>query len=133
MSYELEKINKSIAECLSGSGNYDDLKRLRAEKAEVEEKAYFDAVQSLKVEIEALEAQRLTDYATEKELQSSLEAAAYEVDRQAAALQEARESHGTLNGLIFLKKTALDVNREEIRDKKAELNDLIKNKITEQI
>ncbi len=133
MSYELEKINSAIAECLSGSGNYEDLKLLRAEKAEIEEKAYFDSVQSLKAEIAALEAQRITDFDAEKALQSQLEAAAYEVDKQAAILQEKRENHGTLNGLIFLKATALQVNRESINEKKAELNELIKNKITEQI
>jgi vacuolar-type H+-ATPase subunit I/STV1 len=133
MSYELEKINSAIAECLSGSGNYEDLKLLRAEKAEIEEKAYFDSIQSLKAAIQALEAQRIADYDAEKVLQSQLEAAAYEVDEQAAILQEKRENHGTLNGLIFLKKTALDVSREEIRDKRVELQNLIRNKITEQI
>ncbi len=133
MSYQIEKINSAIAECLSGSGNLDDLRRLQAQKADILDRQHFASVESLRVEIAALQAQRLTDSATEKALQSQLEAAAYEVDKQAEILQTARENHGTLNGLIFLKANALQVNRESINEKKAELNDLIKNKITEQI
>jgi hypothetical protein len=133
MSYQIEKINSAIAECLSGSGNFDDLRQLQAQKADIIDRMHFDRIQTIKDEIAALEAQRLTDSATEKALQSDLEAAAYEVDRQAAILQEKRENHGTLNGLIFLKATALQVNRESINEKKAELSELIADKITEQI
>jgi excinuclease UvrABC nuclease subunit len=129
MSYDLEKINKSIADCLSGNGDFDLLRTLQAQKSDIIDRMHFDRIQTIKDEIAALEAQRLTDSATEKALQSDLEAAAYEVDRQAAILQTARENHGTLNGLMFLKATALQVNRESINEKKAELNDLIKNKL----
>jgi hypothetical protein len=129
MSYQIEKINSAIAECLSGSGNFDDLRQLQAQKADIIDRMHFDRIQTIKDEIAALEAQRLTDSATEKALQSDLEAAAYEVDRQAAILQEKRENHGTLNGLIFLKATALQVNRESINEKKAELSELIANKL----
>jgi hypothetical protein len=130
-SYDLEKVNTAIADTLSGNGSFDDLRRLQASKADILDRMHFDSIQTIKDEISALEGQRLVDYAAEKELQSKLEAAAFEVDKQAAVLQQSRENHGTLNGLIFLKKTALDVNREAIRDKKAELNSLIQNKINE--
>jgi hypothetical protein len=133
MSYDLEQINKQIESCLAGEGSFDLLRTLQAQKADILDVEYFQKVQALKAEISALEGQRLTDYAAEKELQSALESASFEVDKQAAILQQAREAHGTLNGLIFLKATALQVNRESINEKKAELNELIKNKITEQI
>jgi fructose-1,6-bisphosphatase len=133
MSYDLEKINKSIAECLSGSGTYEDLKLLRAEKAAIEEKSYFDSIQSLKAEIQALQAQRLADVETQKALELDLSIAALEVDRQAGILQQARESHADINGRLLLMKFGFDNNRLTTNEKKAELNDLIKNKITEQI
>jgi protein-arginine kinase activator protein McsA len=132
-SYDLEKVNTAIADTLSGNGSFDDLRRLQASKADIIDRMHFDSIQTIKDEIAALEAQRLTDSATEKELQSALSQAADELDKQASILQTARENHGTLNGLIFLKATALQVNRESINEKKAELSDLIKNKITEQI
>jgi hypothetical protein len=133
MSYELEKINSAIAECLSGSGNYEDLKLLRAEKADIEEKAYFDSVQSLKAEISALQAQRLADVETQKALELDLSKAALEVDRRAGILQQARETHADINGRLLLMKFGFDNNRLTTNEKKAELNELIKNKITEQI
>jgi hypothetical protein len=133
MSYDLEKINKSIAECLSGSGTYEDLKLLRAEKAAIEEKSYFDSIQSLKAEIQALQAQRLADVETQKALELDLSIAALEVDRQAGILQEAREAHADINGRLLLMKFGFDNNRLTTNEKKAELNELIKNKITEQI
>ncbi len=133
MSYDLEKINKQIESCLAGEGSFDLLRTLQAQKSDIIDRMHFDRIQTIKDEIAALEAQRLTDSATEKALQSDLEAAAYEVDRQAAILQTARENHGTLNGLMFLKATALQVNRESINEKKVELQNLIRNKITEQI
>jgi hypothetical protein len=131
MSYDLEKINKQIESVLAGNGSFDDLRTLEASRRDILDRQHFDSIQLLKAAIQALEGQRLVDVAAEKELQSNLESASIEVDRQAAILQQARESHGTLNGLIFLKKTALDVGREAIRDKKAELNSLIQNKINE--
>ncbi len=133
MSYQIEKINSAIAECLSGSGNYEDLKLLRAEKAEIEEKAYFDSVQSLKAEISALQAQRLADVETQKALELDLTNSAMEVDRIAGILQQAREAHADINGRLLLMKFGFDNNRLTTNEKKAELNDLIKNKITEQI
>ncbi len=133
MSYELEKINSAIAECLSGSGNYEDLKLLRAEKADIEEKAYFDSVQSLKAEISALQAQRLVDVETQKALELDLTNAAIEVDRQAGILQQVREAYADINGRLLLMKFGFDNNRLTTNEKKAELNELIKNKITEQI
>ncbi len=133
MNYALETINKSIAECLSGSGTYEDLKLLRAEKAAIEEKAYFDSVQSLKAEIRALQAQRLVDVETQKALELDLSIAVLEVDRQAGILQEAREAHADINGRLLLMKFGFDNNRLTTNEKKAELNELIKNKITEQI
>ncbi len=133
MSYELEKINSAIAECLSGSGNYEDLKLLRAEKADIEEKAYFNSVQSLKAEIQALQAQRVADSATQKALELDLSIAALEVDKQAGILQQAREAHADINGRLLLMKFGFDNNRITTNEKKAELNELIKNKITEQI
>jgi hypothetical protein len=133
MSYDLEKINEAIAECLSGSGTYEDLQRFRAEKAEIEERAYFDRIQTIKDEIAALQAQRLTDSATEKALEFDLTNAAMEVDRQAGILQEKREIHADINGRLLLMKFGFDNNRLTTNEKKAELNDLIKNKITEQI
>jgi hypothetical protein len=133
MNYAVETINKSIAECLSGSGTYEDLKLLRAEKAAIEEKAYFDSVQSLKAEIRALQAQRLVDVETQKALELDLSIAVLEVDRQAGILQEAREAHADINGRLLLMKFGFDNNRLTTNEKKAELNELIKNKITEQI
>jgi hypothetical protein len=133
MSYELEKINSAIAECLSGSGKYEDLKLLRAEKADIEEKAYFDSVQSLKAEISALQAQRLVDVETQKALELDLTNAAIEVDRQAGILQQVREAYADINGRLLLMKFGFDNNRLTTNEKKAELNELIKNKITEQI
>jgi hypothetical protein len=134
MSYALETINKSIAECLSGSGNYEDLKLLRAEKAEIEEKAYFDSVQSLKAEILGLEGQRLVDVETQKALELDLQVAALEVDRQAGILQQAREAHADINGRLLLMKFGFDNNRLTTNEKKAELKNLIESKInTEQI
>ncbi len=133
MSYDLEKINEAIAECLSGSGTYEDLQRFRAEKAEIEERAYFDRIQTIKDEIAALQAQRLTDSATEKALEFDLTNAAMEVDRQAGILQEKREIHADINGRLLLMKFGFDNNRLTTNEKKAELNDLIKNKITERI
>jgi hypothetical protein len=131
MSYDLEKINKQIESVLAGNGSFDDLRTLEASRRDILDRQHFDRIQTIKDEISALEGQRLVDVAAEKELQSKLESASYEVDKQAAVLQTAREAHGTLNGLIFLKKTALDVGREAIRDKKAELNSLIQSKINE--
>jgi hypothetical protein len=133
MNYALETINKSIAECLSGSGTYQDLQRFRAEKAEIEERAYFDRIQTIKDEISALEAQRQVDVETQKALELDLSIAALEVDRQAGILQEAREAHADINGRLLLMKFGFDNNRLTTNEKKAELNDLIKNKITEQI
>jgi hypothetical protein len=132
MSYEIEKINKSIAICLT-DGTYEDLKLLRAEKADIEERAYFDVVQSLKAEIQALEAQRQADVETQKGLELDLSIAALEVDRQAGILQQAREAHADINGRLLLMKFGFDNNRIATNEKKVELNDLIKNKITEQI
>jgi hypothetical protein len=133
MSYALETVNKQITECLSGSGNYEDLKLLRAEKADIEEKAYFDSVQSLKAAIQALQAQRLVDVETQKALEFDLTNSAMEVDRIAGILQEARERHADINGRLLLMKFGFDNNRLTTNEKKAELNELIKNKITEQI
>jgi hypothetical protein len=133
MNYALETINKSIAECLSGSGTYQDLQRFRAEKAEIEERAYFDRIQTIKDEISALEAQRQVDVETQKALELDLSIAALEVDRQAGILQEAREAHADINGRLLLMKFGFDNNRLTTNEKKAELNELIKNKITEQI
>jgi hypothetical protein len=133
MSYELEKINSAIAECLSGSGNYEDLKLLRAEKADIEEKAYFDSVQSLKAEIQALQAQRLVDVETQKALEFDLTNSAMEVDRIAGILQQAREVHADINGRLLLMKFGFDNNRLTTNEKKVELQNLIRNKITEQI
>jgi hypothetical protein len=133
MNYALETINKSIAECLSGSGTYQDLQRFRAEKAEIEERAYFDRIQTIKDEISALEAQRQVDVETQKALELGLSIAALEVDRQAGILQEAREAHADINGRLLLMKFGFDNNRLTTNEKKAELNELIKNKITEQI
>jgi hypothetical protein len=129
MSYDLEKINSAIAECLSGSGNYEDLKLLRAEKAEIEEKAYFDLIQSLKTEISALQAQRLADVETQKVLELDLQIASKELDKQAGILQEKREIHADINGRLLLMKFGFDNNRLTTNEKKAELNDLIKNKV----
>jgi hypothetical protein len=131
MSYALETINKQIESVLAGNGSFDDLRTLEASRRDILDRQHFDSIQSLKAAIQALEGQRLVDVEAEKALQSQLESASIEVDKQAAVLQTAREAHGTLNGLIFLKKTALDVGREAIRDKKAELNFLILNKINE--
>jgi hypothetical protein len=133
MNYALETINKSIAECLSGSGTYQDLQRFRAEKAEIEERAYFDRIQTIKGEISALEVQRQVDVETQKALELDLSIAALEVDRQAGILQEAREAHADINGRLLLMKFGFDNNRLTTNEKKAELNELIKNKITEQI
>jgi hypothetical protein len=133
MSYDLEKINKSIAECLSGSGTYEDLQRFRAEKAEIEERAYFDRIQTIKAEISALQAQRLADVETQKVLELDLQIASKELDKQAGILQEKREIHADINGRLLLMKFGFDNNRLTTNEKKAELNDLIKNKITEQI
>ncbi len=129
MSYQIEKINSAIAECLSGSGNYEDLKRLRAEKADIEEKSYFDSVQSLKAAIQALQAQRLVDVETQKALEFDLSIAALEVDKQAGILQQAREIHVDINGRLLLMKFGFDNNRLTTNEKKAELNELIKTKI----
>jgi hypothetical protein len=118
---------------LSGSGNYEDLKLLRAEKADIEEKSYFDSVQSLKPEIQALQAQRVADSATQKALELDLSKAALEVDRQAGILQQAREAHADINGRLLLMKFGFDNNRLTTNEKKAELSELIANKITEQI
>jgi hypothetical protein len=133
MSYDLEKINEAIVECLSGSGTYEDLQRFRAEKAEIEERAYFDRIQTIKDEIAALQAQRLTDSATEKALEFDLTNAAMEVDRQAGILQEKREIHADINGRLLLMKFGFDNNRLTTNEKKVELQNLIRNKITEQI
>jgi vacuolar-type H+-ATPase subunit I/STV1 len=133
MSYDLEKINKSIAECLSGSGTYEDLQRFRAEKTDILDREHFDKVQAVKDEISALEAQRQTDNATEKALQLDLEIAALEVDKQAEILLSAREAHGEINGKLFLLRISDDSNKQAIKEKKAELDTLIQNKITEQI
>jgi hypothetical protein len=129
MSYQIEKINSAIAECLSGSGNYEDLKLLRAEKAEIEEKSYFDSVQSLKAEIQALQAQRVADSATQKALEFDLTNSAMEVDRQAGILQQVREAHADINGRLLLMKFGFDNNRLTTNEKKAELSELIANKI----
>ncbi len=129
MSYQIEKINSAIAECLSGSGNYEDLKLLRAEKADIEEKAYFNSVQSLKAEIQALQAQRLVDVETQKALEFDLTNSAMEVDRQAGILQQAREAHADINGRLLLMKFGFDNNRITTNEKKAELSELIANKI----
>jgi hypothetical protein len=129
MSYALETINKQIAECLSGSGNYEDLKLLRAEKAEIEEKAYFDSIQSLKAAIQSLQAQRLVDVETQKALEFDLQIASKEVDRQAGILQQAREAHADINGRLLLMKFGFDNNRLTTNEKKAELQNLIKNKV----
>ncbi len=131
MSYALETVNKQIAECLSGSGNFEDLKLLRAEKADIEEKAYFDSVQSLKAEIQALQAQRLADVETQKALELDLSIAVLEVDRQAGILQQVREVHADINGRLLLMKFGFDNNRLTTNEKKAELNSLIQNKINE--
>jgi hypothetical protein len=129
MSYQIEKINSAIAECLSGSGNYEDLKLLRAEKADIEEKAYFDSVQSLKAEISTLQAQRLADVETQKALELDLTNSAMEVDRQAGILQQVREAHADINGRLLLMKFGFDNNRITTNEKKAELSELIANKI----
>jgi hypothetical protein len=129
MSYQLTKINEAIAECLSGSGNYEDLKLLRAEKADIEEKAYFDSVQSLKAEISALQAQRQADVETQKALELDLTNSAMEVDRQAGILQQVREAHADINGRLLLMKFGFDNNRLTTNEKKAELSELIANKI----
>jgi hypothetical protein len=128
-SYAIETVNKQIAECLSGSGNYEDLKLLRAEKADIEEKAYFDSVQSLKAEISALQAQRLADVETQKALELDLTNSAMEVDRIAGILQQAREAHADINGRLLLMKFGFDNNRITTNEKKAELSELIANKI----
>lgn len=131
MSYQLDKINEQIADCLSGSGGFDDLRRLQAEKADSLDREHFDKVQSLKDEIRALEAQRAADVETEKALQLDLQIAALEVDKQSEILLSAREAHADLNGQIFLKKISIDSNRKAINEKSAELNSLIKSKIAE--
>ncbi len=128
-SYAIETVNKQIAECLSGSGNYEDLKLLRAEKAEIEERAYFDHIQEIKDEIQALQAQRVADSATQKALELDLSIAALEVDRQAGILQQAREAHADINGRLLLMKFGFDNNRLTTNEKKAELSELIANKI----
>ncbi len=125
----MTKINEAIAECLSGSGNYEDLKLLRAEKADIEEKAYFDSVQSLKAEISALQAQRQADVETQKALELDLTNSAMEVDRQAGILQQVREAHADINGRLLLMKFGFDNNRLTTNEKKAELSELIANKI----
>jgi hypothetical protein len=133
MSYQLTKINEAIAECLTGSGTYEDLQRFRAEKAEIEEKSYFDSVQSLKAEISALQAQRLVDVETQKVLELDLQIASKEVDKQAGILQQFRETHADINGRLLLMKFGFDNNRLTTNEKKAELSELIASKITEQI
>jgi hypothetical protein len=132
-SYALETVNKQIAECLSGSGNYEDLQRFRAEKAEIEERAYFDRIQTIKAEIQALESQRQADVETQKALEVDLTNLAMEVDKQAGILQEVREAHADINGRLLLMKFGFDNNRLTTNEKKAELSGLIADKITEQI
>jgi hypothetical protein len=133
MSYDLEKINKSIADCLSGNGDFDLLRELQASKADIIDRMHFDRIQTIKDEISALQAQRLVDVETQKALEFDLTNSAMEVDRIAGILQQAREAHADINGRLLLMKFGFDNNRLTTNEKKAELNDLIKNKITEQI
>jgi hypothetical protein len=133
MSYELEKINKQIESCLAGEGSFDLLRTLQAQKADILDRMHFDRIQEIKDEIRALESQRQADVETQKALEVDLSIAAMEVDRQAGILQQAREQHADINGRLLLMKFGFDNNRLTTNEKKAELNDLIKNKITEQI
>jgi hypothetical protein len=133
MSYDLEKINKQIESCLAGEGSFDLLRMLQAQKADILDREHFDHVQMIKDEISALQVQRQADVETQKALELDLSKAALVVDRQAGILQQAREVHADINGRLLLMKFGFDNNRITTNEKKAELNELIKNKITEQI
>lgn len=121
MSYDLEKVNKQIESVLSGNGSFDDLRALQAEKADILDRRHLDNVRALQAEIEALKAQRVADFRAEETLQSQLEAAALEVDRQAEILLQAREAHGEINGKLFLLRISDDGNKQAIKEKQAEL------------
>jgi hypothetical protein len=129
MSYDLEKINSAIAECLTSGNSYDDLKRLQSEKADLIDREYFASVESLRAEIAALQAQRQADVETQKALELDLTNSAMEVDRIAGILQQAREIHADINGRLLLMKFGFDNNRLTTNEKKAELSELIKNKV----
>ena len=132
MSYDIEKLDNQIAECLK-DGTFDDLQRLKAEKAVLIDRRHFDNLQSLKQQIRSLEAQRVIDYDDLNGLQSELQAASLVVDEKAGILLEARREFAELEGKIYFKREAIDQNKTTIKEKKAELENLISEKITEQI
>jgi hypothetical protein len=129
MSYDLEKINKQIESCLAGEGSFDLLRMLQAQKADILDREYFNRIQTIKDEISALQAQRQADVETQKALELDLTNSAMEVDRQAGILQEKREIHADINGRLLLMKFGFDNNRLTTNEKKAELSELIANKI----
>lgn len=128
-SYDIEKLDEQIAECLSGNGDFDLLQRLKAEKAELQEKAYFDSIQSLKQQIQALEAQRITDYGELNELQSEFQSNSKILDERAAALLEVRQARAEIEAKIYFKQTAIDGNKSDVKEKKIELGNLIKSRM----
>ena len=129
----IEKLDEQIADCLAGNGTFDDLQRLKAEKAVLIDRRHFDNLQSLKQQIRSLEAQRVIDYDDLNGLQSELQAASLVVDEKAGILLEARREFAELEGKIYFKREAIDQNKTTIKEKKAELENLISEKITEQI
>lgn len=126
---ELEKLDKQIADCLSGSGDFNDLRRLQAQKADILDRDHFDTLQTIKDEIAALEAQRLTDFETEKALQFRLQDAAIEIDRQSEILFKARQAHAVIEGDLFFKRTAIENAKATVREKQVELAKLIDKKL----
>jgi hypothetical protein len=129
MSYDLEQINKQIESCLAGEGSFDLLRQLQAQKADILDRQHFDSIQTIKAAIQALEAQLVTDYEAATELQTSLEKSALVIEEKAEMLLKARQDYAIIETDLFFKRTAIENNKMAAKEKKAELSELIANKI----
>lgn len=128
-SREYQSKLSEIADCVSGAGNFEDLKRLQAEKAELEQKAYFDTVSSIRTEISALQAERMASRETVADLEREKQELSLDEDIINLRLQSIREQHAQRNAELYIQRLADDSARKSIFEKQNTLESLIKSQM----
>jgi uncharacterized coiled-coil DUF342 family protein len=132
-SIALETINSQIAECLSGNGDFETLRSLEAQKKDVLDREHFERVQTIKAEIEDLEAQQVINRERVAELDVDRQLFAAQMNKLSLEIESLQENYSDCNGKIYLANSAIDTNRKAINEKKSELANLIQTKIKEQV
>jgi chromosome segregation ATPase len=129
MNYDLQQLNEQIADTLSGNGDFEQLKRLEAQKRDILHRRHFERLGELREQIKQLRAERETAFLVRDDLQADLTESGNKINAIRAELESVEAGHRETTARLFYLDSTIDGNRKTIAEIERELDRTIKNKI----